>query len=113
MIHALAADDQGYLKAAVQEEMSHYLLEESLTRKPAAFTTFDQFLHDWAKGSITGGFWNDAGDKGFYTTNTALAARLDVPLSRCGRLRATAGLELRRDGAVIRFSHSPFDHYAT
>jgi len=36
----LAADDQGYLKAAVQEEMSHYLLEESLTRKPAAFTTF-------------------------------------------------------------------------
>ncbi|HEY4996900.1 MAG TPA: ferritin-like domain-containing protein [Solirubrobacteraceae bacterium] len=36
----LAADDQGYLKAAVQEEMSHYLLEESLTHKPAAFTTF-------------------------------------------------------------------------
>ncbi len=33
-------DDQGYLKAAVQEEMSHYLLEESLTRKPAAFMTF-------------------------------------------------------------------------
>ena len=30
----LASDDQGYLKAAVQEEMSHYLLEESLTRKP-------------------------------------------------------------------------------
>lgn len=36
----LAADDQGYLKAAVQEEMSHYLLEESLTKKPSAFTTF-------------------------------------------------------------------------
>jgi hypothetical protein len=36
----LAADDQGYLKAAVQEEMSHYLLEQSLTRKPSAFTTF-------------------------------------------------------------------------
>ena len=36
----LAPDDQGYLKAAVQEEMSHYLLEESLTRKPSAFTTF-------------------------------------------------------------------------
>jgi hypothetical protein len=36
----LAEDDQGYLKAAVQEEMSHYLLEESLTRKPAGFTTF-------------------------------------------------------------------------
>ncbi len=36
----LATDDQGYLKAAVQEEMSHYLLEESLTKKPAAFTSF-------------------------------------------------------------------------
>jgi hypothetical protein len=36
----LAADDQGYLKAALQEEMSHYLLEESVTGKPTAFTTF-------------------------------------------------------------------------
>src|SRR6185312_1659789 len=36
----LAADDQGYLKAAVHEEMSHYLLEEGLTGKPAGFTTF-------------------------------------------------------------------------
>ncbi len=36
----LASDDQGYLKAAVQEEMSHYLLEESLTGKPSGFTTF-------------------------------------------------------------------------
>lgn len=36
----LAADDQGYLKAAVQEEMSHYLLEESLTKKPTPFTAF-------------------------------------------------------------------------
>jgi hypothetical protein len=36
----LESDDQGYLKAAVQEEMSHYLLEESLTRKPSLFTTF-------------------------------------------------------------------------
>jgi hypothetical protein len=33
-------DDQGYLKAAVQEEMSHYLLEESVTGKPTPFTTF-------------------------------------------------------------------------
>ncbi len=38
--------------------------------------TFDQFLHNWAAGSINGPFWNDAGDKGFYTTNTALAAWL-------------------------------------
>jgi Ferritin-like domain len=36
----IPADDQGYLQAAVQEEMSHYLLEESLTKKPTAFTTF-------------------------------------------------------------------------
>jgi Ferritin-like domain len=36
----LAADDQGYLKAARQEEMSHYLLEEGVTRKPSPFTTF-------------------------------------------------------------------------
>jgi hypothetical protein len=36
----LADDDQGYLKAAVQEEMSHYLLEESLTKQPTPFTMF-------------------------------------------------------------------------
>jgi endoglucanase len=42
--------------------------------------TFGQFLHDWSKGSITGGFWNDAGDRGFYTTNTAMAAWLFMNL---------------------------------
>ena len=42
-----------------------------------------------------------------------LAAPLEVPLSRCGRLRAAPGLELRRHGAVIGFSQSPFDHYAS
>jgi hypothetical protein len=36
----LASDDQGYLKAARQEEMSHYLLEKSVTRKPSPFATF-------------------------------------------------------------------------
>jgi hypothetical protein len=36
----IPSDDQGYLKGALQEEMSHYLLEESLTGKPSAFTTF-------------------------------------------------------------------------
>ena len=36
----LADDDQGYLKAARQEEMSHYLLEKSVTGKPSPFTTF-------------------------------------------------------------------------
>ena len=36
----LAEDDQGYLKAAREEEMSHYLLEESVTKKHSPFTTF-------------------------------------------------------------------------
>jgi hypothetical protein len=36
----LAEDDQGYLKAARQEEMSHYLLEQSATGKPSPFTAF-------------------------------------------------------------------------
>jgi hypothetical protein len=36
----LQSDDQGYLKAAREEEMSHYLLEEGVTRKSSAFTTF-------------------------------------------------------------------------
>jgi Ferritin-like domain len=36
----LASDDQGYLKAARQEEMSHYLLEKSVTGKPAPVSTF-------------------------------------------------------------------------
>ena len=36
----LPSDDQGYLTAAREEEMSHYLLEQSLTGKPSAYTTF-------------------------------------------------------------------------
>jgi hypothetical protein len=36
----LAADDQGYLKVARHEEMSHYLLEKSVTHKPSPFTHF-------------------------------------------------------------------------
>jgi Ferritin-like domain len=36
----LEADDQGYLKAAREEEMSHYLLEQSVTNKPSPFSTF-------------------------------------------------------------------------
>jgi len=39
-------------------------------------TVFDQFLHDWTKGRIAGPFWYDAGDKGSYPTNTAIAAWL-------------------------------------
>jgi hypothetical protein len=36
----LESDDQGYLKAARHEEMSHYLLEMSVTKKPSPFTRF-------------------------------------------------------------------------
>ena len=36
----LAVDDQGYLRAARQEEMSHYALEKSATGKPSPFTKF-------------------------------------------------------------------------
>jgi hypothetical protein len=36
----LAADDQGYLKVARHEEMSHYLLEKTVTHKPSPFTRF-------------------------------------------------------------------------
>ena len=36
----LPADDQNYLAAALQEEMSHYLLEESVTGQPTPYTKF-------------------------------------------------------------------------
>lgn len=36
----LADDDQGYLMSARNEEMSHYLLEQSATGKASPFTTF-------------------------------------------------------------------------
>ena len=36
----LPSDDQGYLVAARQEEMSHYLLENSVTSEPTPFTKF-------------------------------------------------------------------------
>src|SRR5579864_3866304 len=36
----LASDDQGYLMAARQEEMSHYLLEQSASGQPSPFTSF-------------------------------------------------------------------------
>jgi hypothetical protein len=36
----LASDDQGYLMAARNEEMSHYLLEQSATGQASPFSTF-------------------------------------------------------------------------
>jgi Glycosyl hydrolase family 9/Cellulase N-terminal ig-like domain len=39
-------------------------------------TVFDRFLHGWTTGRVAGPFWYDAGDKGSYPTNTAIAAWL-------------------------------------
>lgn len=36
----IPSDDQGYLRAARQEEMSHYLLEKSVTDQPSPYTSF-------------------------------------------------------------------------
>lgn len=36
----IPSDDQGYLQAARQEEMSHYLLEQSASGHPSPYTTF-------------------------------------------------------------------------
>src|SRR6202050_4926316 len=36
----IPSDDQGYLRGARQEEMSHYLLEQSVTGQPSPFTAF-------------------------------------------------------------------------
>jgi Ferritin-like domain len=36
----LPSDDQGYLVAARQEEMSHYLLEQSVSEEPSPYTSF-------------------------------------------------------------------------
>jgi len=49
----LASDDQGYLAAALQEEMSHYLLERSVTDQPTPFTSFFYPLHMFADAQTT------------------------------------------------------------
>jgi hypothetical protein len=49
----LEEDDQGYLKAARQEEMSHYLLEQSVTGKPSPFTRFYYPAHMFEDAQTT------------------------------------------------------------
>ena len=49
----LASDDQGYLAAALQEEMSHYLLERSVTDQPSPFTSFFYPAHMFADAQTT------------------------------------------------------------
>jgi Ferritin-like domain len=49
----LQSDDQGYLMAARQEEMSHYLLEQSVTDQFTPFTTFYYPFQMFADGQTT------------------------------------------------------------
>lgn len=49
----LEEDDQGYLKAAREEEMSHYALEKSVTGTPSPFTTFYYPHHMFHRARVT------------------------------------------------------------
>src|SRR6478672_11363519 len=49
----LAGDDQGYLRAARQEEMSHYLLEKSATGKDSPYTAFFYPHHMFRNARVT------------------------------------------------------------
>jgi hypothetical protein len=49
----LESDDQGYLIAARQEEMSHYLLEQSVTDQPSPYTTFYYPVNMFADAQTT------------------------------------------------------------
>jgi thiamine-monophosphate kinase len=45
-------------------------------------------------------------------TISALAARLELPLSACGRLHSGSGVTLVGNSGVIQFSASSFDHFS-
>ena len=49
----LPADDQGYLAGALQEEMSHYLLEQSVTDQLTPFTSFYYPVNMFADAQTT------------------------------------------------------------
>jgi hypothetical protein len=49
----LESDDQGYLQAALQEEMSHYLLEESVTLQNTPFKSFFYPVNMFADAQTT------------------------------------------------------------
>ena len=71
------------------------LAEESFDyfrRHRTGETVFEKFLDNWTTGRIVGPFWNDAGDKGSYPTNTAMAAWLLMDLyERWPESNATLG----------------------
>jgi hypothetical protein len=49
----IPSDDQGYLTAALQEEMSHYLLEQSVTDELTPFTSFYYPFHMFEDAQTT------------------------------------------------------------
>jgi hypothetical protein len=49
----LESDDQGYLIGALQEEMSHYLLEQSVTNQDTPFTSFFYPMNMFADAQTT------------------------------------------------------------
>ncbi len=49
----IPSDDQGYLAAALQEEMSHYLLEQSVTDQSTPFSSFFYPANMFADTQIT------------------------------------------------------------
>ena len=49
----IPSDDQGYLEGALQEEMSHYLLEQSVTDQLTPFTTFYYPVNMFADAQTT------------------------------------------------------------
>ena len=49
----LESDDQGYLMGALQEEMSHYLLEQSVTNQDTPFTSFFYPVNMFADAQTT------------------------------------------------------------
>ncbi len=49
----LESDDQGYLQGALQEEMSHYLLEQSVTKQDTPFTSFYYPMNMFADAQTT------------------------------------------------------------
>ena len=49
----LEEDDQGYLMAALQEEMSHYLLEQSTTNQDTPYTSFFYPMNMFADAQTT------------------------------------------------------------
>jgi len=105
----LESDDQGYLKAAREEEMSHYLLEESVTKKPFSFTTFYYPSQMFADAQTTLNVLvtlEDAFIAAYLRTVHARAARAARRISLVSRLRANSRGDLRVRQVRARLARS-------